>query len=162
MLTISILPPCSASTEATMETACLTPLSLVPCVSMKTFLVLSVSFVSSPFIMGGKERTSPFASVIIGQRSPTKCANAMPFSCLFKISRGVISSAGKEPERRLHLVQIMYANRNLSPLPAKRFMDFLLQLHKGTEAGVSHSQSAHHCSAECRAHVCNRLVHNSI
>jgi len=67
--TLLILPPLSAMEVATMLRAPEMALRSVPVTSKNTFLVSSVTVVSTPLIMGGNESTSPLLSTSRGYLS---------------------------------------------------------------------------------------------
>ena len=64
--TVLTLPPRSASAVVTMFTALLTAFMSVPVQSTKMLRVDSVTAVLMPFMIGGKDRTSPTLSTIMG------------------------------------------------------------------------------------------------
>ena len=93
--TVSILPPRSARAVATMSRAPLTALRSLPVTSMKRSCLPTVTVVRTPLIMGGKERTEPFLSRMIGywSKPSRRWAYALPFSFLSRISDRSISSS---------------------------------------------------------------------
>nr|QNO48360.1 hypothetical protein KGAOHLBL_00004 [Methanosarcinales archaeon ANME-2c ERB4] len=96
--TDSILPPRSASAVTTMFNAANTALP-VPVTSMNRFFVSSSTRVNVPLMIGGKDSTFSFESMISGYLSnlSARCANLTPFGCFLSISVidiGVSKSSG--------------------------------------------------------------------
>ncbi len=66
IVTAPMDPPLSAIAVTTMSRAVFTALPSIPVTSMNRFFVSVVTVVRVPLITGGKESTSPLASVMIG------------------------------------------------------------------------------------------------
>src|SRR5947208_1582730 len=100
--TSSIWPPRSAKAVARIARQPLTASRSVPVTSRNRFLVSDVSCVRIPLITGGKLRTLPAESVMIGNSGlgSTRWANSRPFSCFARISERSISCASPSGVKR--------------------------------------------------------------
>ena len=89
---LSTAPPLTASDRHTSNRVASQARSSHPVTSMKKSVVDSVTVVCAPLMIGGKERTSPAASIMTGNFSnpSSKCAYSTPLGCVVSISSMVI------------------------------------------------------------------------